>query len=164
MIWSDDRIYKNGYGISSEALEHRLLAYASRIQKIGTMVMMTLENETSRNLSEVFDMYTDIEEGFIRTRIPVKEACLTGEPVARSQARRICHRLDEFKEIILDFDRVEVMGQGFADELFRVYASAHPQVILCPVNMVMEVERMIRHVTRGRMPENVRVTDDISVT
>lgn len=33
-------------------------------------------------------MYTSIEEGFMRTRIPVKEACLTGEPVARSQARR----------------------------------------------------------------------------
>lgn len=93
-------------------IEHRLLSYASRIKKIGTLVMMTLENETSKKLSEVFNMYTSVEEGFIRTRIPVKEACLTGEPVARSQARRICNRLDEFKEIILDFDRVEVMGRG----------------------------------------------------
>ena len=117
--------------------------------------MMTLENETSRKLSEVFDMYTDIDEGFIRTSIAVKEACLSGEPVARSQARRICNRLDEFKEVILDFSRVEVMGQGFADEIFRVFALEHPQVTLRPVNMIPEVERMIRHVSRGQIPGNV---------
>ena len=139
-------------------IEHRLLACASRIKKIGTLVMMTLENETPRKLSEVFNMYTSVEEGFMRTRIPVKEAYLTGEPVARSQARRICNRLDEFKEIVLDFDRVEVMGQGFADELFRVYALAHPQVVLCPINMISEVEQMIRHVSRGQVPENVRIS------
>ena len=45
-----------------------------------------LENETSRKLAEVFDMYADVDEGFIRTKIPVKEACISGEPVARSQA------------------------------------------------------------------------------
>lgn len=156
-IWSGAKIYKCGYGKNIDVTEHRLLAYVSRIEKIGTVVMMTLENETPRRLSEVFNMYTSVEEGFVRTRIPVKEACLTGEPVARSQARRICNRLDEFREIILDFDRVEVMGQGFADELFRVYALAHPQVALCPINMVSEVEQMIRHVSRGQVPENVRM-------
>lgn len=40
--------------------------------------------------------------------------------VARSQARRICNRLEEFKEVILDFQDVEYMGQGFADEVFKV--------------------------------------------
>ena len=64
-------------------------------------------------------MYTDIENGFIKTYIPVKEACITGEPVARSQARRICNRLDEFKEVILDFEKIEFIGQGFADEICR---------------------------------------------
>ena len=161
-IWSGAKIYKCGYGKNIDVIEHRLLAYASRIKKIGTLVMMTLENETPRRLSEVFNMYTSVEEGFMRTRIPVKEACLTGEPVARSQARRICNRLDEFKEIVLDFDRVEVMGQGFADELFRVYALAHPQVILCPINMILEVEQMIRHVSRGQVPENVRMMENLN--
>lgn len=154
-IWSDAKIYKFGYGQAPDVIEHRLLAYASRLQDIGTLVMMTLENETSRKLSEVFDMYTDIDEGFIRTSIAVKEACLSGEPVARSQARRICNRLDEFKEVILDFSRVEVMGQGFADEIFRVFALEHPQVTLRPVNMIPEVVRMIRHVSRGQIPGNI---------
>ena len=60
-------------------------------------------------------MYTDIENGFIKTHIPVKEACISGEPGARSQARRICNRMDEFKEVILDFEKIEFIGQGFAD-------------------------------------------------
>ena len=119
------------------------------------MVMMTLENETEREAGKVFDAYIDSEEGFIRTQIPVKEACITGEPVARSQARRICHRLDSFREVILDFSGVTIMGQGFADELFRVYASEHPQVLLRPINMLPQVERMIRHVGRGQSPENI---------
>ena len=155
-IWSGAKVYKCRGGELQAVIENHLLAYASRMEGIGTMVMMVLENETSRKLSEVFDMYADVDEGFIRTRIPVKEACISGEPVARSQARRICNRLTEFKEVILDFDGVEIMGQGFADEIFRVYAAAHPQVILCPVNMVREVSRMIRHVSRGSLAENVR--------
>lgn len=89
--------------------------------------------------------------------IPIKDACLTGEPVARSQARRICNRLDDFKEVIMDFNSVEFMGQGFADEIFRVYASDHPQVTLCPINMIPDVERMIRHVNRGQMSPNIRL-------
>ena len=119
------------------------------------MVYMEIENETERNIEEVFNLYTDIDEGFVKTRIPVKEACINGEPVARSQARRICDRLDSFKEVILDFSDVEFMGQGFSDELFRVYALAHPQVMLHPVNMLPNVARMVRHVARGNMPANV---------
>ena len=119
------------------------------------MVMMTLENETEREAGKVFDAYADADEGFMRTRIPVKEACITGEPVARSQARRICHRLEEFREVILDFSDVTMMGQGFADEIFRVYATDHLDVLLRPINMISQVERMIRHVGRGKSAENI---------
>lgn len=89
-LWPEAKLYKCGYGKGINVVEHRLLAHASHIEKIGTLAMMTLENDTTRKLSEVFNMYTSVEEGFVRTRIPVKEACLSGEPVARSQARRIC--------------------------------------------------------------------------
>lgn len=154
-LWSDSHIYKAGYGRTSQMVQSHLLSYAARIGQVGTMVCMNLENETERNIVEVFDMYTNMEEGFIKTRIPVKEACISGEPMARSQARRICNRLEEFKEVILDFSDVGFMGQGFADELFRVYASAHPQVKLCPINMLPEVLRMVYHVGRGQLPENV---------
>ena len=157
ILWSDDRMYVCGNGRDKEIVQSHILSYAARLGKVGTMVCMCLENETQRKIVEVFDMYTDIENGFIKTHIPVKEACISGEPVARSQARRICNRLEEFKEVILDFDRVEFIGQGFADEIFRVYALAHPNVLLCPINMLPTVERMIRHVGRGSLPENVRI-------
>lgn len=135
------------------------MAYTLRLRNIGTLVMMTLENETIQRPAETFDEYTSEEEGFVRTRIPVKEASLTGEPVARSQVRRICHRLEEFREVVLDFVRVEVMGQGYADEIFRVYALEQPKVILRPINMIPEVERMIKHVSRGKIPENVYILE-----
>lgn len=156
-IWSDGQIYRCYGGREHTVIENHLLAYAARLGKVGTLVMMTLENETARNLTEVFDVFADVDEGLIRTRIPVREACISGEPVARSQARRICRRLEEFKEVILDFDGVEFMGQGFADEIFRVFAAACPEVLLRPVHMDREVYRMIRHVGRGKLAENIRL-------
>ncbi|MCR5235070.1 MAG: STAS-like domain-containing protein [Lachnospiraceae bacterium] len=60
------------------------------------------------------------------TRIPVFEVCPDRDPVARSQARRICARLDSFKEAVLDFEKADFMGQRFADELFMVFAAQHP--------------------------------------
>lgn len=156
-IWSDASVYHCGTDKNPKTIQAHLLAYASRLQEVGTMVIMCLENETQRKIVEVFRMYTDIEDGFIKTRIPIKEACINGEPVARSQARRIAYRLEAFREVILDFRDVEFMGQGFADELFRVYALAHPEVLLEPVNMHPDVERMIRHVGRGILPQNVNL-------
>ena len=46
--------------------------------------------------------------------IILKDQCPSGNPVARSHARRILRNKDEFKEIIFDFDGIEFMGQGFA--------------------------------------------------
>jgi hypothetical protein len=159
VLWSDAVIYQCGCQAKPDVLRSHLAAYASRIWNQGTLVAMILENETDRDSKEVFDMYADVDEGVVRTRIPVREACVTGDPVARSQARRICHRLEEFQEAVLDFRNVEFMGQGFADELFRVYALAHPDIMLTPVNMISDVARMIRHVSRGNIPDNVHLEE-----
>ena len=43
----------------------------------------------------------------------------------------------------LDFSGVEVAGQGFCDEVFRVFARAHPQVTLEPVGMDPAVAFMV---------------------
>jgi hypothetical protein len=47
---------------------------------------------------------------------------------------------------VLDFRGVESVGQGFVDEVFRVFATAHPEVRLVPANISPPVEFMI---TRG---------------
>ncbi len=76
----------------------------------------------------------------------MKEFCRQGEPVARSQARRILSRLEEFKEVIFDFSEIDFMGQGFADEIFRVFQNRHPDIVLTVNNANEEVAGMIQHV------------------
>ena len=53
-------------------------------------------------------------------------------PVSRSQAKRVCNRLENFKEVVLDFEGVQWMGQGFAHQLFVVFANDHPDIQLTP--------------------------------
>ena len=154
-IWSDNRMISWTASREPRVLQSHLLAYAARIGKVGTCVMMTLENDTGREMKNVFDTYADIDQGFYKTEISVYNACLCDQPISRSQARRICKRLEEFKEVELDFGEIDFMGQGFADEIFRVYALAHPDVLISVKNATTDVIRMVYHVARGKMSENI---------
>ncbi len=129
---------------------HRI-DYTLKCTGKGTVVVMQIENETRKDIAEIFDEYSDIDSGIIRTRIPVYEACLDHDPVARSQARRICSRLSSFEEVILDFDKVDIMGQGFADEIFRVFQNSHPDVTLTPVGMNPFVRKMYLHAKNNKV-------------
>ena len=111
----------------------------------GTLVFMKLADDTSRTTRTVFDKFADVENGFRRTEIAV--ANLFGNyPVSRSQAKRLCNRLDEFDEVMLDFDGVDDIGQGFADELFRVFVNAHGDIKLNTFNTNENVRFMMTHV------------------
>lgn len=46
----------------------------------------------------------------------------------------------------MDFKEIEWMGQGFADQIFRVFQNENPTVKLKPVNMCADVEAMYMHV------------------
>ncbi len=148
MIWSDGAAFTQGYCEKGQLLESHLLAYYNKLNQIGTMVVMRLENETTRTIKEVFDMYAPMEKGFVKTRIPLAEVCLYAQPVARSQARRLLYRLEKFEQVEFDFAGVEYMAQGFADEVFRVFHNKHPEVELIPVNANESVLGMIKHVRR----------------
>lgn len=148
-IWSDDAVFSAGTGMRNQLVQSHLIAYYTRLKKIGTMVVMRLENETRRVPKEVFDMFAPMDEGFIRTLLPMRELCPFGEPIARSQARRLTQRLEEFSEVFLDFEGIEFMGQGFADEVFRVFQSQHPELTLTPVHANETVLGMIHHVQRN---------------
>lgn len=148
-IWSDNAVFSQGCYDKEQFLESHLLSYYNKINHIGTMVVMKLENQTVRTIKEVFDMFAPIEEGFIKTRIPLAEVCPYAEPVARSQARRILYRLEEFKQVEFDFEGVEFMGQGFADEVFRVFQNKYPEIELLAINANRTVLGMIKHVRRN---------------
>ena len=114
----------------------------------GTVIYMNLSNTSNKTAKEIFDRYSDIDSGFTKTSIPLRNI-YDSSPVSRSQARRLSHRLDRFEEVTLDFDGLEWMGQGFAHELFVVFTREHPEVRLLPVNMNNAVEKMYRHVLAG---------------
>lgn len=114
-------------------------------QTKGTCIFMSLSNFTQRTAREIFDLYSNTDGAFTTTRIPLKNIFDTA-PVSRSQAKRICNRLEQFKEVILDFDGIAWMGQGFAHQLFVVFQKAHPALSIVAHNMCESVESMYNHV------------------
>jgi len=69
--------------------------------------------------------------------------------VSRSQARRLVSGLERFREVVLDFRGVELVGQGFADEVFRVWARQHLEVALIPIAMSPPVAFMVERAMQG---------------
>lgn len=112
----------------------------------GTRVSFEIANRTGKRLEEVFKEYTGEDFQFEKTKLTVKLFKTGDNYVSRSQAKRLVHSLEQFKEIILDFQGVETIGQGFADEIFRVFASQHPDINIVPIHCNENVQFMIRHV------------------
>lgn len=124
----------------------------------GTGVYMAIATNSKRTSKEVFDRFSESEQdyGFTRTRVPVILAKVGSENlVSRSQAKRLLARFERFKEVILDFKGVPMIGQAFADEVFRVFSNQHPDVRLHYLNTVPDVEQMIRRAL-GKAKEDAR--------
>jgi hypothetical protein len=114
---------------------------------------MQLANHSPRLLREVFEAYTEPDElSFDRTVVPLRLAQYEGEMlVSRSQAKRVSHRFERFKRVELDFAGISDLGQAFADELFRVFVAAHPQIRITPINAVPAVAQMIQRAVAARV-------------
>jgi anti-sigma regulatory factor (Ser/Thr protein kinase) len=115
----------------------------------GTRVRFESRLEPARTLRQVFDEYTvDLE--FAKTRVVVKLFTRGDRFVSRSEARRVTTGLERFREAVLDFHGVVEIGQGFADEVFRVWAAAHPRTKLTPTNMIEPVQFMVSRATKAK--------------
>lgn len=113
----------------------------------GTTVVMEIAADSPRTARSVIDQYSSGPEdySFARTVVPVRLAKVGDESlVSRSQAKRLLQRIDRFRSVVLDFAEVSTIGQAFADEIFRVFANAHPEVELIPIHALPEVQQMIR--------------------
>jgi hypothetical protein len=82
-------------------------------------------------------------EAFHTTEIPVRLAQLSSELVSRSQAKWVMNRATQFKTVILDFAGVVQVGQAFVDEVFRVFATAHPHIRVKTMGMSPEVAKLV---------------------
>jgi len=123
----------------------------------GTMVKMSISTKSPRTTKEVFDKYTATGDdySFTRTHVPVALARYGEEQlVSRSQAKRLLARLEPFKEVFLNFEGIDFVGQAFADEIFRVFKNEHPDIEIVWIRASNEVENMIKRVLAGSTNEN----------
>jgi anti-sigma regulatory factor (Ser/Thr protein kinase) len=127
----------------------------------GTTVSMEIARDSGRLVKDVFDAYSSgpHDYDFAKTIVPVRLAKVGDENlISRSQAKRLLQRVDRFRCVVLDFAEVASIGQAFADEIFRVFANAHPDVELVPVHAEPQVQQMIRRAETlrdeqgGRLP------------
>lgn len=120
----------------------------------GTRVRFQLKQRSRKDLKELFDEYSNDAFEFHKTHIIVSLSKKEREHVSRSEAKRLLFRLDEFKHIVLDFKHVTGIGQGFADEIFRVFQSAHPDIKIEPIHMAPSVGFMVKRVQQSTLRPN----------
>lgn len=109
----------------------------------GTTIVLRADIATTRTLASVMARQGPGGGGEVR-EIPVALASFDGEAlVSRSQARRLMSRLEDAGRVVLDFAGVEVIGQDFAHEIFRVFRAAHPATAVTTANAAPAVRGVI---------------------
>jgi len=119
-------------------------AVGSSPVRAGTQVVLAVVRGHTPRLEDLFRAYTDPAAlRFTRTRTTIKLSNLGSTLISRSEARRVVQRLTDFTHAVLDFSGVDIVGQGFCDEVFRVFARAHAEVTIEPVGMNDAVAFMV---------------------
>ena len=123
---------------------------------IGTRVRFQLDKNSGKHLNDIFMDYQSKPESysFDKTKIYVKLFTAGTIYISRSQARRLITGLDKFKVIILDFKGIKTIGQAFADEIFRVFASRHPNIKIETVNTNEAVVFMIKRIKSSKLDKS----------
>jgi hypothetical protein len=115
-------------------------------------LLSQIEGVHQRKAEEVFNEFSPSDEFvFNKTVIPLKLAQY--EPnslVSRSQAKRILNGLESFNNIIFDFNDVPMVGQAFADEIFRVYANKNPNKVISYINLTSHAKFMVKRAINAR--------------
>lgn len=118
-----------------------------QLRKRGTKVIFEINIQSELHLADIFKKYTNLTDGsdfgFDKTEIRVKLFTMGGVHISRSQARRILAGLEKFKIILLDFENVPMVGQAFADEIYRVFQNLHPNIVVQEENMSEGVRFMV---------------------
>jgi anti-sigma regulatory factor (Ser/Thr protein kinase) len=112
----------------------------------GTEVKLQISRYSRKKLTTVFNQFApeEYEYSFQRTKVHIN--LYLQNFISRSEARRLLTGLNKFKEIIFDFKDVKKIGQGFADEIFRVFKNKHPEIQLKSINLSSPIKQMISHV------------------
>ena len=145
-----DRFLLRSHRIQVEWNKAREDVFVSKRRLLaGTDVRFEVQRSTQRRMEDVFGEFAPEEYDFQFQKTKVLVKLLRQDYVSRSEARRLLANLDKFREIVLDFRDVQSVGQGFADEVFRVFAHRYPACVIKTENTNPVIDAMIRHVTSG---------------
>ena len=112
----------------------------------GTTVTFEIRRDARTKLEDVFSAYAPEEYDFQFQRTHVLVKLLRAQYISRSEAKRLVVNLDKFREVGIDFKDVDRLGQGFADEVFRVFAANHAETMVYAKNANPSVAALVRHV------------------
>lgn len=120
--------------------------FASDANEIeGTLVEFEIQSDAKTQLEKVFEEFAPAEYDFRFEKTRVSVRLLRKDYVSRSEAKRLLHNLEKFSQIELDMRKVRNVGQGFVDEIFRVFASGHSDIKISVANASPAVEAMVLH-------------------
>ena len=153
-IWSGSLFYTR-----LNRVDDWLIEVEDRVKYDGTVIQMKINTVSELTIKRVFDQYaTGEDKDFSKTHVPILLAKYEKEQLlARSQARRVLARFDRFKEVLLDFRGVEIIGQGFADEIFRVFHREYPEIDIIVLNTSAAIDEMIKHVAHENIIGTARL-------
>jgi hypothetical protein len=142
-------IYANGLHFLKDNKEHDWAITEDKTIKQGSKIVITYLLNSKTELVNVFKKFQDENLSFNRTEIIVELSKFNEEVfISRSQAKRILRNLEKFAYITLDFKGIRLIGQGFADEVFRVYQLQHPTTTIDYINANENVTFMIERTAR----------------
>ncbi len=132
---------------------HKKLSFNNRLKDIfikdirfkkGTRILFEIEHSSTLLLKDIFDQFTNEELEFDKSLITVKLFKEGKDFISRAEAKRLLASLNHFKRIVLDFKDVKSIGQGFADEIFRVFKNQYSDIEIIPIHMHENVEFMVK--------------------
>ena len=120
---------------------------AHPLKRGGTTAFISLRLDTELRPTDAYRAFgsEDAPLDFSRTQVPLRLLTDNGMTLdSRAQARWVVSRLELFATAELDFEGVEDVGPSFIDEVFRVYAQAHPGVSLQPAKANEHVSKLLK--------------------
>jgi hypothetical protein len=108
------------------------------------LVSYSIARDINLKLNDIFKEYTNDNFEFNKTKTTIHLYKTGQDLISRSIAKRIVRGFDNFEIIMLDFKKVDTVGQGFADEIFRVWKAQNPAKKLEYINANDNIEFMIK--------------------
>jgi len=116
-------------------------------KRTGTYVRTEVSTGTTVKMIDVFGAMNLPDSAGLRTTVRLS-LFGAGDFVSRSEAKVVGANLERFSVVDIDFTGVDAVGQGFVDELFRVWQLDHPETRLVATNTNPAIRALIDDVLR----------------